>query len=230
MTEIHDTPKISDALPVSHGRSGAVSREFEQAVKRMIDISLAVGLIFLLVPLLVLVAVFIRSSDGGPALFRQRRIGQGGKPFECFKFRSMVTDADSVLKRHLHENLDAAHEWREKQKLSRDPRVTSFGRFLRKSSLDELPQLFNILRGDMSFVGPRPILEEEIPRYGDAFGHCFTVPPGLTGLWQVSGRSDCSYVTRVALDSRYVSDWSLALDLTIMIQTVPAVLRQHGSV
>lgn len=141
----------------------------------------------------------------------------------------MACDAERVLKEFIEQNPTAAREWKENQKLSQDPRVTQVGALLRKTSLDELPQLFNILTGEMSFVGPRPIVVDEIPRYGEAFSHCFSVQPGLTGLWQVSGRSDCSYVNRVALDSRYVSEWRLLLDIEILARTVPAVLLQKGS-
>ena len=141
----------------------------------------------------------------------------------------MSCDAERALQEFIEANPDAAREWRENQKLSHDPRITRIGSFLRKSSLDELPQLFNILVGDMSFVGPRPIVVDEIERYGEAFSHCFSVQPGLTGLWQVSGRSDCGYASRVALDGRYVAEWRLLLDVEILVKTVPAVLLQKGS-
>ncbi|MGO4677130.1 sugar transferase [Bosea sp. 2YAB26] len=204
-------------------------RTAEYTAKRLFDVSTASVLIILLTPLIIVLIALIRSSDEGPALFRQMRIGKGGRSFACWKFRTMVCDADEALQRLIGSDPAAAKEWADSQKLSRDPRITRFGGFLRRSSLDELPQLFNIIVGDMSFVGPRPIVGAEIERYGEAFAHCFSVPPGLTGLWQVSGRSDCSYATRVALDSQYASEWRLLLDAKILAKTLPAVLLQRGS-
>jgi lipopolysaccharide/colanic/teichoic acid biosynthesis glycosyltransferase len=219
-------------LPVSFqfsGRRVAFSDRPSRHVKRIFDVSTAFVLVLLLAPLLLAIAALVRGADGGPALFRQVRIGKGGKPFRCWKFRTMSSDAERALQEFIEANPDAAREWRENQKLSHDPRITRIGSFLRKSSLDELPQLFNILVGDMSFVGPRPIVVDEIERYGEAFSHCFSVQPGLTGLWQVSGRSDCGYASRVALDGRYVAEWHLLLDIEILVKTVPAVLLQKGS-
>ncbi|RXT51172.1 hypothetical protein B6S44_21420 [Bosea sp. Tri-44] len=199
------------------------------AVKRAFDFTAGVALLFLLAPLMLLVAGLIRAGDGGPAFFRQARIGRSGKSFRCWKFRTMASNADEALQRLLASDPAAAQEWAESQKLTRDPRITPIGAFLRRSSLDELPQLFNIVAGDMSFVGPRPIVAAERERYGEAFTHCFSVPPGLTGLWQISGRSDCSYATRISLDSQYASEWHLLLDAKILAKTVPAVLMQKGS-
>lgn len=201
----------------------------QHAVKRALDVTAGVILLFLLAPLMLLIAALIRAGDSGPALFRQNRIGRGGKSFRCWKFRTMACNADEALQRLLATDPVAAQEWAESQKLTRDPRITPLGAFLRRSSLDELPQLFNIVTGDMSFVGPRPIVAAERERYGEAFTHCFSVPPGLTGLWQISGRSDCSYATRVSLDSQYASEWHLLLDAKILVKTVPAVLLQKGS-
>ncbi|MDR6873008.1 lipopolysaccharide/colanic/teichoic acid biosynthesis glycosyltransferase [Bosea sp. BE125] len=178
---------------------------------------------------MLLIAGLIRAGDGGPAFFRQARVGRSGKSFRCWKFRTMASNAEEALQRLLASDPAAAQEWAESQKLTRDPRITPVGAFLRRSSLDELPQLFNIVSGDMSFVGPRPIVAAERERYGEAFNHCFSVPPGLTGLWQISGRSDCSYATRISLDSQYASDWHLLLDAKILVKTVPAVLMQKGS-
>lgn len=201
----------------------------QHAVKRALDVTAGVILLFLLAPLMLLIAALIRAGDSGPALFRQNRIGRGGKSFRCWKFRTMACNADEALQRLLATDPVAAQEWAESQKLTSDPRITPLGAFLRRSSLDELPQLFNIVTGDMSFVGPRPIVAAERERYGEAFTHCFSVPPGLTGLWQISGRSDCSYATRVSLDSQYASEWHLLLDAKILVKTVPAVLLQKGS-
>jgi exopolysaccharide production protein ExoY len=197
--------------------------------KAVLDRTAALLAIVLLWPLFVGLALAIRLSDGGPALFVQTRIGKNGRPFKCFKFRSMALDSEQVLRGHLEACPQARAEWAQYQKLSNDPRITALGAFLRKTSLDELPQCLNILLGQMSFVGPRPIVPDEIQRYGESFAHCFSVAPGLTGLWQVSGRSDCTYQQRVALDSQYASEWSLWLDAAIVLKTVPAVLRQRGS-
>lgn len=197
--------------------------------KRGFDLTAGIVLLFLLAPLMLLISVLIRTADGGPALFKQARIGRGGKSFRCWKFRTMACNADEALQHLLTTDPAAAQEWAESQKLTHDPRITPVGAFLRRSSLDELPQLFNIIAGEMSFVGPRPIVAAERERYGEAFSHCFSVPPGLTGLWQISGRSDCSYDTRVSLDSQYAAEWHLMLDAKILVKTVPAVLMQRGS-
>lgn len=200
-----------------------------ETAKRMCDVALAGTALLLLWPLMAAISLAIRMSDGGPALFAQVRVGRNGRPFTCLKFRSMVLDAERALADHLAADPQARREWAANQKLERDPRITGLGSFLRKSSLDELPQLINILLGQMSVVGPRPIVPAEIERYGESFAACFSVKPGLTGLWQVSGRSDCSYQTRVTLDHRYAATWSLWGDAEIILRTVPAVLSQRGS-
>lgn len=223
----------SQELPASFSLPVRVTRgEYNSArivVKRGIDLAAGVVLLLLLAPLMLLIAALIRAGDGGPAIFKQARIGRSGKSFRCWKFRTMATNADDALQQLLASDPAAAQEWAESQKLTHDPRITPVGAFLRRSSLDELPQLFNIIAGEMSFVGPRPIVAAERERYGEAFTHCFSVPPGLTGLWQISGRSDCSYATRVSLDSQYASEWHLLLDAKILVKTVPAVLMQRGS-
>ena len=199
------------------------------ATKRGLDTAVALTALCLLLPLLLFIALLIWASDGHAPIFRHVRLGRHGRPFGCLKFRSMVPDGDAVLAAHLAAHPDARAEWAATHKLTRDPRVTALGQVLRKSSLDELPQLWNVLRGEMSLVGPRPIVQAEVARYGTAFATCFSVPPGLTGLWQVSGRSDTTYAERVALDLDYADRWSLRRDLAIMLRTVPAVLRQRGS-
>jgi exopolysaccharide production protein ExoY len=199
------------------------------ATKRSLDTAVALTALCLLLPLLLFIALLIWASDGHAPIYRHVRLGRHGRPFGCLKFRSMVPDGDAVLAAHLAVRPDARAEWEATRKLTRDPRVTSLGQVLRKSSLDELPQLWNVLRGEMSLVGPRPIVQAEVARYGTAFATCFSVPPGLTGLWQVSGRSDTTYAERVALDLDYAGRWSLRRDLAIMLRTVPAVLRQRGS-
>ena len=182
-----------------------------------------------LCPVLLMIAACIWARDPGPILFAHRRIGKGGRPFSCLKFRTMVVDAQPILVRHLAENPDAAQEWSETQKLRDDPRVTQLGATLRRTSLDELPQLINILKGEMSLVGPRPIVMDEVAHYGTVIRDYISVRPGLTGLWQVSGRSDTGYRDRVSLDQKYVRQRTFWGDLGILVRTVKVVLRGKGS-
>ncbi|MBO0712253.1 MAG: exopolysaccharide biosynthesis polyprenyl glycosylphosphotransferase [Acetobacteraceae bacterium] len=200
-----------------------------RVVKLVFDQVVAALLLAALLPLFVVLAALIRA-DGGPALFRHERIGFGGRRFKCLKFRTMVTDADVVLRRVLQSDPGARAEWEETQKLRDDPRVTAVGAFLRKTSLDELPQLLNVVRGEMSLVGPRPIVQAEVRRYGQDIAYYYDAKPGLTGLWQVSGRSDTSYEHRVKLDVWYVRNWALWHDITILLKTIPAVLLKKGAV
>ncbi|MGC5778746.1 sugar transferase [Methylobacterium sp. NFXW15] len=200
-----------------------------RAAKRGLDIAVAATALLLLLPLFALVSAAVWLGDRKSPIFSHSRLGRDGRSFGCLKFRSMVVDAEAVLVAHLAGNAVARAEWDATHKLTHDPRVTALGRVLRKTSLDELPQLINVLRGEMSLVGPRPIVQAEVARYGAAFETCFSVPPGVTGLWQVSGRSDTTYAERVALDLDYAARWSLRRDLTILIKTVPAVFAQRGS-
>ena len=196
--------------------------------KRVLDIVLSVTALLLLSVLFAMIAIAILVLDGRPVLIRHRRLGKDGTTFACLKFRSMVVDADAALVRHLAASPEAMLEWHATRKLRRDPRITALGKILRETSLDELPQLINILRGEMSVVGPRPIVLEEAPRYGAAIADYKSVRPGLTGPWQCSGRSDVSYEQRVMLDRQYVRDWSIRRDLVIILRTVPAVIRSSG--
>lgn len=186
------------------------------------------ALVFVL-PLLVCVALAIWSQDRGPVLFAHRRIGRDGQSFYCLKFRSMALDAEARLAELLANDPQAHAEWARDHKLRNDPRVTPLGAFLRKSSLDELPQLINVLRGEMNLVGPRPIVDAEIGRYGRRFTHYCAVKPGITGLWQVSGRNDVSYRSRVAMDCLYAKSKSPLLDAWLLVATIPAVLLRRGS-
>ena len=186
-------------------------------------------LLIVLLPLMAIIALVVFISSPGPVLFRQTRIGRGGAKFTCYKFRSMASDADERLRKLLASDPEARLEWERDQKLRNDPRIYPFGRFLRKSSLDELPQLFNVLRGEMSLVGPRPIVEAEIVRYGRYFGHYCSVRPGITGLWQISGRNDCHYRRRIAFDVIYVRKGRVGDNLRILAMTVPIVLNSKGS-
>jgi len=197
--------------------------------KRALDIiGAGVGLV-LLAPFFLIVALLVRA-DGGPAFFAHQRVGRGGKLFGCLKFRSMVIDSQARLEALLANDPAARAEWEATRKLKNDPRITRIGRFLRSTSLDELPQLINVLRGEMSLVGPRPVQEAEIDRYyGASAAHYMAVRPGITGLWQVSGRSETSYESRVALDVSYVSRPSLLADLSILLRTPVAVISRRGA-
>lgn len=195
------------------------------AAKRAMDIGISAIALFLLSPIMISVAILIRIKMGNPVIFSHWRIGYDGRPFRCLKFRTMVCDGDAVLRRHLSENPAAFLEWQETQKLKNDPRVTALGNLLRRTSIDELPQLLNVLRGDMSCVGPRPVHATELARYGRQSRHYLRARPGLTGQWQVSGRSSTSYNSRIAMDTLYVRNWSLAHDIALMFKTIPAVLR-----
>lgn len=207
-----------------------MSRPFNIFTKRCVDIIFAsLAIIVLFIPFLVLVFV-VRFDSGGPVVFRQTRIGKNGRPFECYKLRTMYADADQRLDTILDADPASREEWERFRKLKKDPRVTWVGRFLRASSLDELPQLFNVFIGEMSIVGPRPVLQDEIDRYyKELAGLCFSVPPGITGLWQVSGRNDKSYDHRVALDVWYIKNWHLWLDVVIILRTIRAILKADGA-
>ncbi len=198
-------------------------------LKRSVDIAGALTALVVAAPIMLVCAAGVKATTKGPVFFGHTRIGHGGKRFKCFKFRSMQVDADARLKRLLETDEAAREEWRRSHKLTNDPRITRIGAFLRSSSLDELPQLFNVLRGDMSLVGPRPIVDAEIVKYGAHFHEVQKARPGITGLWQVSGRSETSYAERVDLDRRYVGQWSLWLDFVIACKTVVEVLRQKGA-
>lgn len=202
---------------------------FQRATKRVLDVSISLVVLFFLSPVLVTIAVLVRIQDRGPAIFAHTRIGQNGEPFKCYKFRSMVIDAPDRLEMLLAADPEAAAEWARDQKLRKDPRITKLGGFLRRSSLDEFPQLLNILRGEMSIVGPRPIVMDEARRYGSQFEAYKAVRPGVTGLWQVSGRNDVSYDERVEMDARYAREWTVLGDIWIIIKTVPAVLLSRGA-
>jgi len=199
-----------------------------RAVKRVFDAVISALLLLVLAPVFLYLGYQIKK-DGGPIFYSQQRIGRQGKPFRCYKFRSMVVDADSVLDEILSGNLEFRDQWVREQKLKDDPRITQIGRRLRKYSLDELPQLWNVLKGDMSLVGPRPVLADELARYGNSASYYLQIPPGITGLWQVSGRNNLSYETRVNLDSWYVRNWSLWYDITILFKTIKVVFTRDGA-
>ncbi|MDE2295456.1 MAG: sugar transferase [Gammaproteobacteria bacterium] len=199
-----------------------------EAIKRGMDLAgaLAIGMIFL-VPIAV-IALLLRG-EGGPVIYRHRRIGRDGKTFDCLKFRSMFPDAERRLRALLDQHPELEAEWLRDHKLRKDPRITPIGRFLRRTSFDELPQLWNVLRGEMSLVGPRPIVREETIRYGRHLKSYLTVKPGITGLWQVTGRNNTDYRRRVALDVYYIRHRGLRLDLYILLKTTGVVVGGDGA-
>lgn len=208
---MHDTNRLKLPLP--------------RVTKRIVDIVLSSMALFALSPVFLLAALAVRS-DGGPALFIQPRIGRGGRLFPCYKFRSMRMDAEAYLDRYLAEHPEAAEEWKQFQKLKEDVRITRVGKFIRKFSIDELPQLINVLKGDMSLVGPRPCMTGQESFYAEDFSFYQAVRPGITGPWQVSGRNQLTFKERVDLEAWYARNWSLWLDIVIMLKTVPTLLRR----
>ncbi|MGN0854739.1 MAG: sugar transferase [Kiritimatiellia bacterium] len=203
--------------------------KMQRLQKRIIDTLLAGMGFALALPFFLLIPVLIKLTSRGPVFYRQQRIGKDGKPFRVWKFRSMFADAEARLERLLARDARMRDEWRRHFKLKRDPRITPLGRLLRKTSLDELPQLFNVLAGNMALIGPRPIVAEEVERYGDGYAVLASVKPGVTGLWQVSGRSDTGYARRVALDTYYILNWSPWMDLWIFLRTIYAVFLMRGA-
>ena len=205
-----------------------LARPWPRRLKRAFDLVVG-GFFFVLVASLFGLLCWQVARTGRPVFYRHERIGKGGRPFACLKFRTMVPDADAVLAAHLAARPAARAEWQRDHKLKDDPRITRIGAWLRRTSLDELPQLLNVLRGEMSLVGPRPVVAEELARYGDNIVYYVESTPGLTGLWQVSGRNDLDYRRRVHLDCWYVKNWSLWCDLVILFKTPRAVLRGNGA-
>lgn len=222
---------VSDALHRSRSSVDRANRasEFGLSIKRVFDVLAAAMIVVFISPIFVLVALTVKMTDGGSILYSHKRVGKNGRQFGCLKFRTMVPNGNQVLAAYLSDNPDAATEWTMMRKLRHDPRVTAIGRILRKSSLDEIPQLFNVLRGDMSLVGPRPVMAEELVHYGHNVPHYFQVRPGLTGLWQVSGRSNLSYDQRVEFDCQYVRNWSFGGDIALLLRTIPVVCFGKGS-
>ncbi|TNM65821.1 sugar transferase [Aliirhizobium smilacinae] len=206
-----------------------MSRRLSLFVKRALDVLLSLTALLVLAPLFLITSLILLVIQGKPIFIGHRRIGRGGGMFPCLKFRTMVNNNEELLEKYLAANPAERAEWAATRKLKNDPRVTPFGAFLRKSSIDEIPQLVNVVLGHMSMVGPRPIVPSETIYYGQNYADYIRVRPGLTGLWQVSGRSDADYVKRVQLDALYVANRSLVGDLMIMVKTIPAVLNARGS-
>jgi exopolysaccharide production protein ExoY len=226
-------PASGNAYAVGSAAEAGVSRAVPRAVgdwrKRAFDFSMALAALILLLPMGLMIMAVIRLSSPGPVFFGHERIGRGGRRFRCLKFRTMVVNGDETLNQHFAANPAARTEWNETRKLKNDPRVTAIGAILRKTSADELPQLINIVLGEMSLVGPRPVVEDEMQYYGVHSGHYYAARPGLTGLWQVSGRSDVSYEARVNFDLAYCENWSMRNDCVLIARTVPAVLSRRGT-
>lgn len=215
-------------IAISKTVKPAPSRPQDGFVRAFDLISSLMAVAFLL-PVFLVIALLIKLQDGGPVLFKHTRIGLNGREFKCLKFRSMHIRSQELLADLLANSAEARAEWEADHKLRNDPRITAFGRFLRKSSLDELPQLFNVLKGEMSLVGPRPIVAAEVERYGMGIVEYRACKPGITGLWQVSGRNDIDYAARVELDRQYARSWSLAKDLLILFRTLGVVARRNGA-
>jgi Undecaprenyl-phosphate galactose phosphotransferase WbaP len=223
-----ETTRFFGQNPTLLSYRNGLSRPAARIIKATIDVTVA-ALMLALSSFLFLILAVASRLDGGPMLYAHRRVGAGGRPFYCLKFRTMVVDADRVLAEALAKDPALAAEWAASRKLVHDPRVTPLGRVLRKTSLDELPQLINVLRLEMSLVGPRPIVEDEVPLYGEAIAQYYATRPGLTGLWQVSGRSNTSYTKRVQLDVWYVNNWTIWNDIAVLFKTIPVVLGRQGA-
>jgi Undecaprenyl-phosphate galactose phosphotransferase WbaP len=226
---------VFGAQPVAFDGVGGLEMVNQRRMKAMrlgksiLDFSLSLLAFVCFMPLFALLPLLIKLTSRGPVFYRAMRLGKGGRPIRVWKFRSMYADADERLASLLESDPALKAEFEANFKLANDPRVTPFGRFLRKTSLDEIPQLFNVFSGEMALIGPRPIVEREVPYYGKAYSVFSSVKPGITGLWQASGRSDTDYARRVALDSYYVLNWSPWLDIWILFRTVGAVLFMRGA-
>lgn len=199
-------------------------------LKRIFDIAFSLLTLAIILPIILIVALIVKFSSKGNIFYGHERIGRGGKIFKCYKFRTMHVDAEQKLNELLIADDNLRQQWEEAHKLKNDPRVTPVGDFLRKTSLDELPQFWNVLKGDLSVVGPRPVVKAELTKYfGAKAFKILSVRPGITGIWQVSGRSDTSYKTRVMLDEKYVDDRSMLLDIKLIAKTIPTVINSKGA-
>ncbi len=199
-------------------------------IKRIFDVLFSLLALAICSPLFVIIALAIRFTSKGKVIFTQDRIGRGGRTFKCLKFRTMYPDAEKRLKMIFERHPQLKLEWEKQHKLKNDPRITRVGAFLRKTSLDELPQFWNVLKGDLSVVGPRPVVHEEIVKhYGMKAAKILSIRPGITGMWQVSGRSDTSYSTRIKLDEKYVDNHSISLDLKLILRTIPKIVKTQGA-
>lgn len=199
-------------------------------IKRIFDVIFSVSALTICLPIYLIIAAAILLTSKGEVFFTQERIGRGGQIFKCLKFRTMYTDAEKRLHTILQKDQNLKNEWEKQRKLKNDPRITPIGTFLRKTSLDELPQFWNVLKGDLSVVGPRPVVHEEIVNhYGMKAAKILSIRPGMTGIWQVSGRSDTCYTTRIKLDEKYVDNHSISLDLKLIMKTIPKMINTKGA-
>lgn len=198
-------------------------------LKRLSDLLLLIVFSPLLIPVFLILGILVKATSKGPVFYGHKRVGKNGKEFKCWKFRSMNVNSQEMLQKILSEDPKRRSEWEKERKFSDDPRVTKFGKFLRKTSLDELPQLINILKGEMSFIGPRPVTKEETEKYGDKKDYVLSVLPGLSGMWQISGRSETSYEERITFDTYYIQNWSVWLDIWILIKTIWVVFKGKGA-
>lgn len=208
--------------------SNNLAKRSSRFIKRTFDIIGSSLILVALSPVLIFLTYKV-SRDGGRPIYGHERVGHNGKKFKCLKFRSMVLNSQEVLADLLERDPEAREEWNKDFKLKNDPRITKIGAFIRKTSLDELPQLWNVLRGEMSLVGPRPVIEKELERYAGDVDYYFMAKPGMTGLWQVSGRNDIDYDTRVYFDAWYVKNWALWNDIAILFKTIGVVLKRDGA-
>ena len=234
MQEITELPCLWNRAHESVGLPGIRIKErlllpLPRIAKRAIDLAVVLLGGIVILPIIAATCVLIKLTSRGPIFYKQKRLGRGQRHFDAWKFRTMFADADKFLDDYLDANPHLREEWERDHKLRNDPRVTRVGDFLRKTSLDELPQIWNVLKGEMSLVGPRPIVDAEIEKYGDTFELYSKVPPGITGLWQVSGRNNTSYPERVTLDAHYVRNWSPWFDLYILLRTIKVVLKREGA-
>jgi undecaprenyl-phosphate galactose phosphotransferase len=223
-------PETPPAAPVASATHRIGLSPLGFALKRVFDLISVVVILALFGWLMLIIAALVRLSGGKKIIYGHTRVGRHGRPFKCLKFRSMVSNSDEVLRNLLETDPDARAQWERDFKLKNDPRITRIGRFIRKTSLDELPQLWNVIKGEMSIVGPRPVVQAEFEQYyGDAKEHYLSVPPGLTGLWQVSGRNDLDYSTRVELDKVYVEKSNVFYDFAIVMRTVKVMVVRRGA-
>ena len=224
-----DIESLVDGHVVLFRMRNNLKNKWNRAIKFVFDMILTVIGGIVISPILLLIAIWIKLDSPGPVIFSQRRIGQHGKEFNCYKFRTMCSDAKEKLEELLKKDPEVREEWEENFKLKNDPRVTDSGKFLRSTSLDELPQIFNVLKGEMSLVGPRPIISEEIHYYGKFIDDYYMVRPGITGMWQTSGRSDTGYDLRVQMDTWYVRNWDFWFDIVLLWRTIKVVVQQKGA-
>lgn len=217
------------AKTIDFQKENTAAKAGKISVKRMFDLVLSLLSLPVALPLAALICMGLYVAAPGSVVFSHQRIGKGGKKFRCYKFRTMLPDSEEILTAYLKQDPSAKAEWEANYKLKNDPRVTIIGKYLRRTSMDELPQLWNVLKGDMSLVGPRPIVEEEIVKYGKFINDYYLVLPGITGIWQVSGRSDTNYDQRVAMDAWYVHNRSFGLDLLLFLKTIKVVILGKGA-